>query len=63
MTDYKTYRFSGKEKLLYGAESAALVAMIAYVFYRSFVAVVFLLPLIFFFFRYKRTELKRKRKY
>ncbi len=63
MTDYKVYRFSGKEKLLYGAEAAALVAMIAYVFYRSVIAAVFLLPLMLFFFKYKRAELKRKRKF
>ena len=63
MTDYKVYRFSGKEKILYGTEAVALVVMIAYVFYRSFIAAVLLLPLTFIFFKYKKAELKRKRKY
>ena len=63
MTDYKVYKFSGKEMLIYGAEGLAIVAMIGFVFYRSFIAVVFLLPLIGFFLKYKKSQLKRKRKY
>ncbi len=63
MKDYKVYKFSGKEKILYTTEALLLIAMIAYVFYRSVLAAVLLLPLAVFFFRYKRAELKRKRKY
>ncbi len=63
MKDYKTYRFTGKELLIYGAEGAGIVAMMAWIFYRSFIAVVILLPMTAFFFRYKREQLKKKREF
>lgn len=63
MTDYKTYRFSGKESLIYFTEALAIVAMTAFVFYRSFAAMIVLSPVVWFFLRYKKAELKRKRKF
>ncbi len=44
VTDYRSYRLSFTEWLLYGAQGAGVCALIAYAFYRSLAVFLFLLP-------------------
>lgn len=52
--DYNDYKLKINEIILYGAEGIALIILISYVFYRSFLAVVLLLPTVLLFLEYKR---------
>lgn len=61
-TDYSRYIFSKKEIFINLAESAGLCWMINYLFYKSLWAYVFLLPVPFFFFQWKRRQKIQERK-
>ena len=61
LPDYAEYHFDRKERILYCLEGIALVAMIGYFFYQSWIACVCLLPLLFLFMREKKKELAKKR--
>ena len=60
--DYKHYSFGIKEWVRYVLEGIGLVGLIAYFFYRSILAFLFLSPLIFLYVREKRILLNKKRK-
>lgn len=60
--DYGEYRFQPKEYLLYVSEGILLVAMAGYFFYRSWIACLCLVPVLFLFLREKKKELARKRR-
>lgn len=60
-TDYGVYNLNVKEYLIYGVEGTVIVGMFAYVFYRSFIAFVLLMPIVYFFIKMKRNELRDKR--
>lgn len=60
--DYAEYRFSLKQGMLACAEGAAVVAMIGYFFYRSWLACVFLIPVFGFWVREKKREEAKKRR-
>ncbi len=60
--DYAEYRFPLKEGTLVCLEGAALVAMIGYFFYQSWLACVFLIPVFVFFVREKKKEQAKKRR-
>lgn len=60
--DYAEYRFSFKQGILACLEGAAVVAMIGYFFYRSWIACVFLIPVFVFWVREKRREEAKKRR-
>lgn len=60
--DYAEYRFSLKQGMLVCAEGAAVVAMIGYFFYRSWLACVFLIPVFGFWVREKKREEAKKRR-
>lgn len=62
LTNYDNYYFSIKEILLYLIEGIGLVALLAYVFYRSYIAVFILSPVIVLLFKKKKTECREKRK-
>lgn len=62
LPDYSDYRFQAKECLVYVAEGALLVAIIAYFFYRSWIACVGLMPVLILFLREKRKELAKKQR-
>lgn len=61
LPDYAEYHFNGKERVLYLLEGLALIALIGYFFYRSWVAVLCLAPVLFLFVREKKKELAKKR--
>ncbi len=60
--DYAEYRFSFKQGMLACLEGAALVAMIGYFFYQSWLACVFLIPVFAFFIKEKKKEEAKKRR-
>ena len=60
--DYAEYRFSLKQGMLACAEGTAVVAMIGYFFYRSWIACAFLIPLFGFWMREKKREAAKKRR-
>lgn len=61
LPDYAEYHFDSKEGILYCLEGIALVAMIGYFFYQSWIACLCLLPLLLLFMREKKKELAKKR--
>lgn len=62
LPDYAEYHFSIKEGILYFLEGIALIAMIGYFFYRSWIAFVCLFPVMMLFLREKKKELAKKRR-
>lgn len=60
--DYSKYSFTKKEILLYLAESMALCWLINHLFYQSVWAYLFLLPVPFLFFQWKRKQKIAERK-
>ncbi len=61
-TDYGKYYFNGREALWYSLQGGLLVVCIAYFFYRSVLACIFLSPVFFFFLKQKKKELAKKRR-
>ena len=61
--NYKTYIFSPQELFLYCAEGILIAAAAAFVFYRSVVAFLLLLPLLPLFLSYIKKVLIRRRRY
>lgn len=62
LPDYSEYRLQGKEGVLYALEGAAVVAMIGYFFYHSWIACLCLAPVFFLFLKDKKKELAKKRR-
>lgn len=60
--DYGVYRFSFREIIMYGAMGTGIIALIAYVFYRSVIAFILLLPGLVYYMKMKKAELMEKRK-
>ena len=60
-TDYRTYRLSRREWLIYGAAGCGIAAASAYVFYRNIIAFVLLSPLAVLYPIYKKSDLKAAR--
>ncbi len=60
--DYSDYSFNKKERLLFSLEGAGLVGVFAYFFYHSWIAVLFLSPLLFLFLNEKKKEMAAKRR-
>ena len=56
--DYRVYRLSAKEYMGLSATGLGLCGLTAYVFYRSFLAFVLLMPLGFLYPIYKKKDLK-----
>ena len=62
LPDYGEYHLQGKEGALYFLEGTAMVAMIGYFFYRSWIACLGLIPLLFLFLKNKKLELAKRRR-
>jgi tight adherence protein B len=60
LPDYGEYHFNGKERVLYFAEGAALIVLIGYFFYQSWIAVLCLFPVLILFLREKKKDLAAK---
>lgn len=60
--DYDSYSMSFRERLLYTAAAAIVIYFVAYVFYRSFIFSVLLLPLALLYPRLKTRDIIAKRK-
>lgn len=60
--DYNEYRFKAKEHILYTAEGLLIAALIGYFFYRSWIACIVLLPIVFVFLQRKKRELAKKQR-
>lgn len=61
-TDYRTYQFRSRDYLMYGAQFLLLIFLFAYTFYRSYIAILLLLPGMIFLFKRKRKQLAEKRR-
>lgn len=61
--DYGTYILSGREWILYSAEAILILAVIAYFFYHSVWACLFLSPIFFIFLKEKKKELIKIRRH
>lgn len=59
--DYAVYRLSLREIITYGFEGLGITALIAYVFYRSYIAFFIISPLTLLFVRNKCSDLRDKR--
>lgn len=62
MPDYSIYRLNGRERLLYTAEGILLISLTGYFFYRSWIACLGLIPVLFLFLREKKKNLAAKRR-
>ena len=60
--DYDTYRFSVKEFCRYLFEGICINLLFSYVFYKSFIAIFFMIPVTFYYLIIKNKEAKEKRK-
>lgn len=60
--DYRIYRYSRREILLYGMTGAALLCLAADAFYHSWLAVLPGIPLLFLFFKHYKKHCIRKRR-
>jgi len=60
--DYRNYIFSKKEIFIHGIQGVSFCLGISYVFYDSYIAAIFLLPLLYVFFRMKREALAKERR-
>ena len=57
LPDYGEYHLQGSERILYFLEGIIVVVMIGYFFYRSWIACLGLMPVLFLFLKDKRREL------
>lgn len=62
MPDYNEYRFSFKEMIKYTGLGLLCDGLFAYIFYRSFISVIFLFPLVIFVIKKKKKECMERRK-
>ena len=62
LPDYGEYHLQGRAGALYFLEGTAMVAMIGYFFYRSWIACLGLIPLLFLFLKDKKMELAKRRR-
>lgn len=60
--DYSKYRLRTDERILYAGEGLLIVSLIAYLFYRSWIAWIGLMPLVLLFLRKKKAELAQKQR-
>lgn len=62
LPDYRVYHYRPMEILFYGAQGVGIIALLAYVFYRSPIAILLLLPAIYPFLLYRKKSIIQKRK-
>ena len=62
LPDYNEYRLQAKERIWYTAQGLILVAVIGYFFYRSWLACIGLMPVLYLFLREKKKELAKKQR-
>ncbi len=62
LPDYSEYHLQGKEGTFYVLEGAAVIAMIGYFFYHSWIACLALIPGLLLFLKDKKKELSKKRR-
>lgn len=62
LPDYSEYRLQGKEGMLCVLEGMAVVGLIGYFFYHSWIACLCLVPVLFLFLKDKKKELARKQR-
>ena len=62
LTDYSVYHFTVREMLLYAAEGICISGLFAYVFFRSWIAFILLLPIAVVFMKRKQIQCCKKRK-
>lgn len=60
--DYNEYRFKAKERILYTAEGLLIAVLIGCFFYRSWIACIVLLPIVFLFLQRKKRDLAKKQR-
>ncbi len=62
LPDYDSYKFSFTEKGIVLAEGIGIILLFSYIFYRSIIAVLFLLPILPVFIKKKRNDYINKQK-
>ena len=60
MPDYDKYEFSFSEKVKVFIEGMAIIFLFSYIFYRSYLAIIILLPILPIFFKKKRNDYIKK---
>ena len=60
--DYRSYRFSKKEILIYGIQGIFFCIGISYLFYDSYIMAIVLLPFIYIFLKMKRITLAKEKR-
>jgi len=60
--DYDNIKFSKREWMRYSLEVLCLWGLISYLFYRSLIAMIFIVPVGYFYMKEKQKELAKKRK-
>ncbi len=63
MKDYNKYKFSIKENIRYIMQGSAFSAILGLLFYQSFIGILLLSPLVYFYRRNKARELMNNRKW
>lgn len=61
-TDYRCYKYSPKEWMIYGAEATIKICFLDYFFFRSLIWMIPMLPLFALFMKNKKAQLIQKRK-
>lgn len=62
LPDYNEYRLQAKERIWYTTQGLFLVAVIGYFFYRSWLACIGLMPVLYLFLREKKKELAKRQR-
>ncbi len=63
MQDYNSYIFSGREKLRFLLQGSLAAVIVGYLFYKSIIGVLFLMPLVYFYLKKKKKTLEKERKW
>ena len=61
--NYSTYHFTWKETVRYVVEGSLVAVILGYLFYRSILGVLLILPLLYFYLQRKKQQLMRERQW
>ncbi len=63
MTHYDSYHFTCKERLKYLLQGMLIIVILGYLFYQHLIGVLLLTPLLYFYYKIKRNNLMKERKW
>ena len=62
-TEYNSYHFTVKEKLMHLLRGFILILVIGYLFYKHLIGILILIPLIYYYMKEKKKQLMKERKW